>query len=198
MNTKSKKEIFIVLPAFGEGKVIGEVISNIFAEGYKNIIVVDDGSKDDTNNQAKLAGAIVIRHLINRGKGAATQTGLDAAKKLGADFVVTMDSDGQHDPKDIEVLVSALELNEIDVALGSRLTRYSEDMPIARKSANVVGNIVTFLFYGIYVSDSQSGFRAYNRKALELIKTQFDRYEFESEVLHQIYLKKLILICLIV
>jgi len=187
-NSKYSK-VYIVIPAFNESTVIAKVISDIKNKGFKNIIVVDDGSNDDTYKIAKNYGCIVLKHLINRGKGAATQTGLDAAKILGAKVVVTMDGDGQHDASDIKKLVNPILNNKCEVTLGSRLV--SKGMPISRKVMNVIANLITFLFYGVYVSDSQSGFRAYSSKANLYINTTMDRYEFESEVLAQIRAAKL-------
>lgn len=183
-------KVFIVIPAFNEAKAIAGVISDLKAEGYRNIVIVDDGSRDNTSEVAKKSGAIVLRHIINRGKGAATQTGLDAAKLLDADYVVTIDADGQHNPKEIKSLLKILQSQAVDVVLGSRLMSANK-IPFSRKIANIIGNVLTYIFYGIYVSDSQSGFRGYNKKALSLIKTTFDRYEFESEVLHQMHIHKL-------
>ncbi|KKP43151.1 MAG: glycosyl transferase family 2 [candidate division WS6 bacterium GW2011_GWC1_33_20] len=176
---------YIVLPAYCEGKVIKEVVESIKKKGYKNIIVVDDGSTDNTCKEAKYSGAITISHTINRGKGAATQTGIDAAKLLGADIVVTMDSDGQHDPKDIKKLIKPIEEGKADVTIGSRMIN-GKDMPQSRILMNKIANIVTYIFFGILVSDSQSGFRAYNKKAYTTVYTYMDRYEFESEMLGQI------------
>lgn len=176
---------YIVLPAYCEGKVIKEVVESIKKKGYKNIIVVDDGSTDNTCKEAKYSGAITINHTINRGKGAATQTGIDAAKLLGADIVVTMDSDGQHDPKDIKKLIKPIEEGKADVTIGSRMIN-GKDMPQSRILMNKIANIVTYIFFGILVSDSQSGFRAYNKKAYTTVYTYMDRYEFESEMLGQI------------
>jgi glycosyltransferase involved in cell wall biosynthesis len=182
---KTDKKIYIVLPAFGEENVIQKVITAIKKEGYQNILVVDDGSKDSTYKKAKAMDIIAIRHLINRGKGAATQTGITAALLLGADIVVTMDSDGQHNPKEIKLLVEPLIKDEADVVIGSRMLN-SENMPKARMVMNSLANIITYIFFGIYVSDSQSGFRAYTKEALEGVRTHLDRYEFESEMLGQI------------
>lgn len=178
-------KVYIILPAYSESKVIKEVIQSIKKEGYKNIIVVDDGSSDNTYEQAKSTGVITISHPINRGKGAATQTGIDAAKLLNADILVTMDSDGQHDPKDIKKLVKPILENKADVVIGSRMID-NKDMPSSRVLMNKIANVVTYIFFGIMVKDSQSGFRAYSKKAYNSVYTYMDRYEFESEMLGQI------------
>ena len=186
----SNQKVYIVLPAYNEGKVIKEVIKDIKAQGYNNVIVIDDGSTDDTYEESISAGAITIKHTINRGKGAATQTGLDATRQLGADVTVTMDSDGQHNPKDIEKLIKPIIENNADVVLGSRMLG-EKGMPSSRKLMNKIGNFVTYIFFGIWVSDSQSGFRAYSKKALDSVYTYMDRYEFESEMLGQVKSAKL-------
>ncbi len=178
-------KVYIILPAYSESKVIKEVIASIKKEGYKKIIVVDDGSSDNTYQEAKSTGVITISHPINRGKGAATQTGIDAAKLLNADIIVTMDSDGQHDPKDIKKLIKPILEDKADVVIGSRMLN-GQDMPKSRIIMNKIANIVTYIFFGIMVSDSQSGLRAYSKKASNNVYTYMDRYEFESEMLGQI------------
>ncbi len=185
MQPSEKKQVFIVMPALNEAKVIGGVIEELVAQGFSNIIVINDGSFDNTGEVIDSMNVLAMHHAINRGKGAATQTGLDAAKLLNANYVVTIDADGQHNPADIERLVEPLLFGKCDVVLGSRFL-HKQSIPPLRKVVNTFGNLITFFLYGIYVSDSQSGMRAYNRKALEKIKTSFDRYEFESEVLSQI------------
>lgn len=180
MNTN--KKVFIVLPSYLESKVIGKVIRDIKKEGFKNIIVVDDGSKDDTYKIARSENVYVTKHLINRGKGAATQTGLDISRELGADITVTMDSDGQHNPKYIKSLIKPILEDKADVTIGARLEN-REDMPLSRRVMNVIANVITWIFFGVYVRDSQSGFRAYSKKSLEKVYTYMDRYEFESEML---------------
>jgi glycosyltransferase involved in cell wall biosynthesis len=185
--TQSKfyNNIVIVIPCFNESNKIGEVIKKIKKIGYPFIIVVDDGSFDDTSSVAREAGAKVLRHSVNRGKGAATQTGLDAAKLLHPDIVVTMDGDDQHDPSDIEKITEELMKKKVDFVIGSRLLHKS-GITLSRKIINKIGNVVTFMFYGVLVSDSQTGFRAYNRKALNVINSECDRYEFESDSLGQL------------
>jgi glycosyltransferase involved in cell wall biosynthesis len=183
--------MWIVIPAYNEEKVIQDVIREIQAAGYKNIIVVDDGSADQTYAKAKkIPGVIALKHPINRGKGAATKTGIEAAKILEAGIIVTMDGDGQHNPADIARLIEPIKNNHCDVVLGTRLID-PKGMPRHKILANWVGNAVTWYFYGLWVSDSQSGFRAYSRHASELINTKTDRYEYDSEVIREIYTYKL-------
>ncbi len=185
-------KIFIVIPAYNEEKVVAGVINEIKNAGYENIIAVDDGSSDDTFSIiSNIPGVTALRHKINRGKGAATKTGIEAAKLLGADIIVTMDGDGQHDPEDIEKLIKPIAGGECDVALGSRLKSDIKKMPWHKIIANWTGNLLTWYLFGLWVSDSQSGFRAYSRGAAEKINTRADRYDYESEVIREIYVYKL-------
>ena len=177
--------IYIVIPAYNEETVIGDVIAEIRAAGYQNIVVVDDGSADQTLAAARKTGVTALRHRLNRGKGAATKTGIEAAKLLGADIIVTLDGDGQHDPGDIERLTRPIAKKKCDVVLGTRLLNPA-GMPWYKILANKFGNFCTWYLYGLWVTDSQSGFRAYSRRAAELINTRSDRYEYDSEVIREI------------
>ena len=180
------KTVYIVIPAYNEAEVVADVICEIQVAGDYKIIVVDDGSKDATFESARAVhGVIALRHKINRGKGAATKTGIVAANKLGADIIVTMDGDGQHDPGDIEALVAPIRAGECDVVLGTR-PKVKGEMPFVKIIANKIGNIVTWLLYGIHVSDSQSGFRAYSHFAATIIDTKADKYEYDSKVIREI------------
>lgn len=181
---------FIVIPAYNEEKIIQNVIAEIRTVGCENIVVVDDGSADRTYQRAKETGITALRHKINRGKGAATKTGIEAAKLLGADIIVTMDGDGQHDPKDIQNLIEPILAGNCDVVLGSRLHN-PKGMPWYKIIQNKIGNLITWYLFGLWVADSQSGFRAYSRQAAEVINTKGDRYEYDSEVLREIYIYKL-------
>ncbi len=190
MNENHQK-IFIVIPAYNEEKVVVDVINEVRNSGYENIIAVDDGSSDNTFNViSSIPGITALRHKINRGKGAATKTGIEAAKLLGADIIVTMDGDGQHDPEDIKKLVEIIIKEDIDVALGTR-EKNKQEMPFLRKVYNFTGNLITWYLYGLWVNDSQSGFRAYSRSAADAINTKSDRYEYDSEVIREIYVYKL-------
>jgi len=186
----NSKKIFIVIPAFNEAKVIQSVISEVKSAGYQNIIVIDDGSADNTQEKAKELEVIVLRHKLNRGKGAATKTGIEAAKLLEAEIIVTMDGDGQHDPGDISKLIEPILEGNCDVVLGTRL-KNTEGMPFQRIIANKIGNLITWFLFGLYVTDSQSGFRAYSRHSTEIIDTRGDHYDYDSEVIREIYIRKL-------
>jgi len=189
METTSKK-IYIVIPAFNEATVINEVIAEVQAAGHQNIIVVDDGSADDTyENASKEPGVIALKHFLNRGKGAAAKTGIEAAKMLDADIVVTIDGDGQHNPSDIAKMLELIDQGN-DVVLGSRL-KNPKGMPLWKIAANHFGNFCTWAIYGLWVTDSQSGFRAYSKRAITLIDTKTDRYEYDSEVIREIFRNKL-------
>ena len=178
--------IFIVVPAFNESEVIQQVISEIQNFGNYHIIVVDDGSHDGTFKVVSgNPGVIALRHKINRGKGAATKTGIIAANKLGADIIVTMDGDGQHDPDDIKPLIKPIIHDGYDVVLGTRVFA-TVQIPFIKIIANKIGNFVTWLLYGLLVSDSQSGLRAYSRYAAHIIDTKADKYEYDSKVIREI------------
>jgi len=183
------ENIFIVIPVYNEEKVLKEVITEVKKAGYNNIVVVDDGSTDDCFDVAKREDAVVLKHLINRGKGAAAKTGIEAAKKLDAQIVITIDGDGQHNPREIGKMTRLIE-EGYDVVLGSRL-KNPKGMPVHKIIANQCGNFFTWLLYGLWVTDSQSGFRAYSKKAIGLIETRTDRYEYDSEVIREIHRNKL-------
>lgn len=177
--------ICLVIPVYNEEKVLAAVVEEIRRQGEYVLLVVDDGSADQSYATAKSCGIVALRHRINRGKGAAVKTGIEAAKRLDADVVVTIDGDGQHDPKDLSALIDPIIKDGYDVVLGSRLMDH-EGMPRIKVLANKIGNFFTFLFYGIMVSDSQSGFRAFSKYAISVIDTKADKYEYDSKVIREI------------
>lgn len=180
---------YIIIPVFNEEVVIGDMVRDTKSNGHKNVIVVDDGSVDRSFERASKAGAVVIRHEINRGKGAAVKTGIEAARSFGAKCIAVLDGDGQHDPGEIRIMLDKIH-SGYDVALGNRLANFN-DFPRHKLLVNLIGNFVTWMFCGLWVQDSQSGFRAFSEKALEEIETSADRYEYESEIIREIFKKKL-------
>jgi glycosyltransferase involved in cell wall biosynthesis len=186
--------LFLILPAFNEAKIIGAVLKNASQQLKKlnikdfKIIVVDDGSLDQTASIAETHGAVVLRHFLNRGLGGALGTGIAYAKKKKADMVITFDSDGQHDPKDITKLIKPIQENKADVVIG---VRNRKKMPLDRKIITFGSSLLTFLFFGIYSPDTQSGMRAFNKKAIKKIKIKTQRMEVSSELFHEIKVHKL-------
>lgn len=184
---------FIIIPAYNEEQTIAGVLDKIQTVGYKNIIVIDDGSTDKTSRIAENKNVIVLRHLINRGLGGALGTGVQAAVSLGADIIVTFDADGQHDVLDIEKLIKPIKERKADVVIGSRLLNPA-GMPYSRRILNIMGNIVTYMLFGLYVTDSQSGMRAFTRNSAQLINIKTNRMEVSSEIIREIKQHKLKLI----
>ncbi len=183
--------IFVVVPAFNEVQKIGEVIKDLHRYSYKNIIVVDDCSKDGTGKVAAKEGVTVLNHVINRGQGAALKTGMEYALKHNADVIITFDADGQHQAKDLKALLKPLEEGVADAVIGSRFLSNSEKIPFSRKAALFGGKIFLFLVYGIKVTDSQSGLRALSRNAALTVSFNSDRMEHCGEILGEIHKKKI-------
>ncbi len=189
--------LFIVIPAYNEAEVIGSVLRKIpkRIKGVRSIqkVVVDDGSQDKTGDCSSCSGTIVVRHVLNLGVGAATITGIEYAKSQNADIVVTMDGDGQHNPKDIEKLIKPIISKKADIVIGSRTkcTGKSCDMPWIKKAGNQMMNGMTFIFYRKWISDTQSGFKALSKKALLAIRLSQSGYEICSEIIGEATRNKL-------
>lgn len=179
-------KLVIVIPAFNEAAVIYKVLKSlpkkITGLGKIDVVVVDDGSTDDTIRQAQKARVNVARHGINRGVGAATKTGLAFAQRKKADIVVTIDADGQHDPGDLPKVIAPILQKKADVVIGTRFKKIQKS-PLDRLIINWFANLTTFFLFGVFSTDSQSGFRAFSQKALKLIDIKSDRMEFSSEIL---------------
>lgn len=177
---------WIVIPAFNEENKIVEVINSLKKEGYSKIIIVDDGSKDNTLKNAKSTSVEVLHHIINRGQGAALKTGIDYALDQGADIIVTFDSDGQHQPEDIPRMIKPIQEGKADIVLGSRFLDKNSNVPFFRKIFLKGGALLFKIFYGVRLTDSHNGLRALSRKAAQTIKITQDRMEHASEIIEQI------------
>lgn len=184
----SRDEIFVVVPAYNEEKTVSQVIEGIASEGY-NVMLVNDGSKDNTLNLATESKGkypdriFIVSHIINRGLGAALKTGMTAALKKGAKYILTFDADGQHDISDIAKVVKPLQEGKADACIGARPLR---DMPFSKSFANFVMNFLTLIFYGRNVKDSQSGLRAFTADAASKINVVSSGYAVSSEFIKEI------------
>ncbi len=188
----SNPRILIVIPCLNEETTIGNVIlkSKKYSE---NVLVIDDGSKDDTSNIARKAGAHVITHPRNMGKSAAVKTGFEYALQNNYDYVVTIDGDGQHNPDEIPNILGNVMKNGHDISIGYRVGDQTE-MPKWRKIGKRVLDYGTGLGSGGFITDSQCGFRAFNKRAVEAItpKLTGSKFSVESEQLvraHQLGLR---------
>lgn len=172
-------KVQIVMPAHNEERSIGSVLDALRKKGWREIIVVNDGSRDRTAEIARSKGAIVVTHPRNMGLGAALRTGLKTAFEQGADRVVTFDADGQHDPEAVTKMLAALD--DADFAIG---VRRHVDIPLHKHFGNFMLDFITLMLGGVF-TDSQSGMRAFNRRALESIHIRSNRYEVSSEIVIQ-------------
>jgi len=174
-----KTKVWIVIPAHNEARNISNVIDET-RKYANNIVVVDDGSKDKTYEVAKRKKDIVVlKHIVNLGKGAALKTGCDYVVMNGAEKIVVLDSDGQHDPKEIPRFLRGLD--KYDLIFGYR--RLDKKMPFIMKLGNHLINKTTTLLYGIKLNDTQSGYRAFTSKAYKKIRWESSNYAMESEMI---------------
>ena len=169
--------LVFVLPALNESATLPEVIASICRcrpTMDTEIVVVDDGSSDDTAEVARRLGAVVVRHDRNRGLGAALRTGLAEARELNARAMVFLDADGEYDAMEVERLLEPIEAGEADYVVGSRFRGKVEGMSASRRLANRCFSLLLSLVCGRWLSDGQSGFRAFSRRALDVAEIVHD------------------------
>jgi len=177
--------ISIVIPAFNEATMVASVVKAV-KNKVNQVIVVDDGSSDNTGAEAEQAGATVLTHLLNRGQGAALQTGINFALKSGADIIVTFDADGQLNAEEIDRVVEPLILGGVDIVLGSRFLKPTSQVPAAKKIILKLAIGVTNLYTGLKLTDIHNGFRAMSRLAAQKIEIKQDGMAHASEILEQV------------
>ena len=179
-----RADTYVVIAAFHEGRVIRGVVGEVIAAGW-SVVVVDDGSRDDTAAAAAVPGAVVLRHAINLGQGAALQTGIDYAVRRGARYVVTFDADGQHSVDDIPELVAALATH--DIALGSRfLGKEAIGVTRGRRAMLRAAAAVSNGLSGMKLTDAHCGLRAFRATAAPALRITQDRMAHASELLRKI------------
>lgn len=190
---KTDKNIWIIIPAYNEENIIKDVLEELLSRGFK-LVVIDDGSTDNTYNvvqtiiQNNPGKGYLYHHPINRGLGATLKTGIEVCLEKNADIMVTFDADGQHNPDDILPVCQPVIDGKADVVIG---TRDFNDMPSVKRISNQLMNLITCLFYGARVKDSQSGLRAFNKKAAVALDIESREYGISSEIIREINQKEL-------
>lgn len=172
----------VLIPSFNEEKTIGNIVKEITSAGL-DVIVVDDGSMDGTGKAAAENGAIIMRNRENLGKGASLKYGFRyILEKSNFDAVITMDADGQHNPNDIQKLISRADETTDDIIMGNRMS-FTKNMPLVRRATNLFMSFLLSAICKQRIPDTQCGFRLIKRKVLEKIKLKSDNYDLESEIL---------------
>src|SRR5262245_3312134 len=174
-------KVLVIIPAYNEERFIGSVVLKV-RQHAENVIVVDDGSTDGTAEIAQAAGAVVVKHPVNKGKGAALNTGFQRARQLEPEVVVLLDGDGQHLPEEVPILIAPVLRGEADIVVGSRYLQKHSRVPAHRVWGHQAFNWLTNLISGTRVTDSQSGYRAFSARALELISFNSESFSVESEM----------------
>lgn len=179
-----RRDTRVVIAAFNEGKVIRNVVSEVVRDGW-SVILVDDGSRDDTAAEARAGGAVVLRHVVNLGQGAALQTGIDCALRQGAKYIVTFDADGQHNYADIPALIAALE--DADISLGSRFLGSVEGATQRRMAMLRAAVMMSNRLSGLRLTDAHCGLRAMRAEVAPKLRITQDRMAHASELLRKIH-----------
>ncbi|MCP8310442.1 MAG: glycosyltransferase family 2 protein [Candidatus Methylarchaceae archaeon HK01B] len=177
------------LPAYNEERTIANIVK-VLKKYVDVVIVCDDGSSDMTGRLAEDSGAYTLRNEDNRGKGVALDMMFKVAKRMNADVIVTLDADGQHDPRDVPYLVSPILEGECEMVIGSRFLR-DASIPQHKKVGNYLLNLFTNIFTNSRFTDTQSGFRAYGKKALDSIEIKEKDIGVDSQIVIDAVRKKL-------
>ena len=182
----NKSQTYITIPLYNDSKMILKVIKSLKDKGYNNIVVVDDGSKDNGYDVVKKnTDVIVTKHIINRGQGAALQTAMEIALEKGAKYIAHFDSDGQHDVKDIDHMLNTLIEGKYDIVLGSRFLQ-KNDIPLKKRILLKGGIVFTYILSQIWLTDVHNGLRVMTAETAKKLNIQHDRMEHASEILDKI------------
>ncbi len=175
-------DVFVVIPCFNEGDHVFDVVSSVREQGFSNIVLVDDGSSDCSSSRGVEAGALVLRHEVNLGKGSAVKTGCDFAISRGADVIVLMDCDGQHEASDIKRFLKAL--RTCDIVFGFRA--FDKNMPFTMRFGNKFLTLVSKFLFGVGIKDTQNGFRCFDASIYDKIRWFSRDYGMESEMIARV------------
>jgi UDP-N-acetylglucosamine---dolichyl-phosphate N-acetylglucosaminyltransferase len=182
-NNANKLNTVIVIPSYNEGDRVEQVVREVKSLGFNRIVIVDDHSSDDSMKNLRKYDVAILHHMLNRGAGAATETGLKFCREhLHFNTVITIDADTQHAPSDLNQLLEEHLSKEADVTIGNRFLENSDLIPTDKRIYNYIANLTTSILCGKRVTDSQSGFKAFSKKALDVIVIEHDQYEYCSEI----------------
>ncbi|HEX3583722.1 MAG TPA: glycosyltransferase family 2 protein [Thermoanaerobaculia bacterium] len=182
-------KLLALIPALNAESTIGDVVRKT-REQVHDVIVIDDGCSDRTADVARAEGATVLRHDVNRGKGASLKSGFAYAREHGYDAVITLDADGQHLPSEIPKIIKAWQENGADLVIGGRAHLFDHMLP-RRRIANRFSAWAIAKAAGTRVSDSQSGFRLYAARLLREVDLRTDGFDMESEVIIRAGVRKM-------
>jgi polyprenyl-phospho-N-acetylgalactosaminyl synthase len=177
--------IWVVIPAFNEAKVLPQTLADVFGY-FKNVVVVDDNSADETSAIAHARGAHVCKHPINLGQGAALQTGIDFALRNGAERIVTFDADGQHQADDAARMAALLDNSNCDVVLATRFKGSAIGISYSKRIFLLAATVYTRLTTGLGITDTHNGLRVFRRSALTRLRIAQNRMAHASEILEKI------------
>jgi len=176
------EDVLVIVPAYNEATRIGAVLDAL-GDVFPNILVVDDCSEDDTREVVHRHGARIVSHPLNRGLGGALGTGFAIARMEGFEYAATCDADGQHTADDLERVVAPVIEGTADIVIGSRFIERDGEMPQVKTLGNSFLTTLTNMLFGSRVTDSQSGLRAMNRRAIEVMDIYYDDYAVSSEII---------------
>jgi glycosyltransferase involved in cell wall biosynthesis len=175
-------KVIVAIPCLNEERFISDIV--LKSKKYSDeVIVVDDGSTDNTSSVAKNAGAEVLRHESRQGPGAAIRSGFQAAIAENVDILVTIDGDGQHNPEEIPVLIQTMISENADLVIGSRFLVHPCEIKFYRRFGIDIINFAYNIGSKVKITDSQSGFRAYSKKFLQTVKINENNFGFSVETL---------------
>jgi glycosyltransferase involved in cell wall biosynthesis len=194
VSTANNTDIFVIIPAFNEGPMLCSVLTEVNKTGYQ-IVVVDDGSTDDTVDAARRHTPHTLRHLVNRGQGAALQTGIEYAMSRGARIIATFDADGQHRIVDLKEMIDLVQSGACDVALGSRFLNHEtqKSIPHGRRMVLRCASIIQRVLTGAKLTDAHNGLRVLSRKAADQVNLTNDRMAHASEIIDQLFNGELVI-----
>lgn len=188
---RDNADVWVVIAAFNEEPRLSATLRSVVDAGWKNIVVVDDGSTDLTDQIASQFPCWLLQHRVNCGKGAALRTGFEFALSRGAQCIATLDADGQHQAYDIPAIVEPVLSGRADITIGSRFLGRVEDIPFHRLAVLKLATVFTRMISGVSTTDPHNGFRAFSAAALRDMRITQPRFAYASEIINEIARLKL-------